>query len=159
MVHNRSAQLHLHDCRDKTLYAWAKDAAGNVSDSKSAAITIDMTLPIVIDFVLPATVDTLTVLINSFVATDNIGVTGYLVTELASAPSPTVSGWSTIAPVSYTFVTTGSKTLYAWVKDAAGNVSTNRSASVTITLPDTTAPIVTAFDLPAGGQYVYCRDQ
>ena len=41
------------------------------------------------------------------------------------------------APASYTFATAGSKTLYAWAKDAAGNVSTSRSASVSITLQAT----------------------
>ena len=134
---------------DKTLYAWAKDAAGNVSTSRSAVITIDTTVPIVTDFIIPITSETLTVAITSFTASDNVGVTGYLITELATAPSPTASGWSGTAPGTYTFPTTGEKTLYAWAIDAAGNVSTSRSASVTITIPDTTPPNVTAFDLPA----------
>ena len=67
-------------------------------------------------FTIPATANTLTVTISSFIATDNVGVTGYLVNELATAPSPTASGWSASVPSSYTFTTAGSKTLYAWAK-------------------------------------------
>ena len=136
----------------KTLYAWAKDAAGNVSTSRSASVTItlaDTTPPTVTAFTIPSTSATLTVAITSFTATDTVGVTGYLVTESAAAPSPSAGGWSATAPASYTFATTGSKTLYAWAKDAAGNVSTSRSASVTITLADTTPPTVTAFTIPS----------
>jgi hypothetical protein len=135
----------------KTLYAWAKDAAGNVSTSRSASavITISDTIaPTVTAFTIPATSTSLTVAITTFTATDNIGVTGYMANESAVAPLPTASGWSATRPASYTFASAGAKTLYAWAKDAAGNVSTSRSASVTITL-DTTAPTVTAFSIPA----------
>jgi hypothetical protein len=136
----------------KTLYAWAKDAAGNVSASKSAPVTItlsaDTTAPAV-TFTLPATANTLTVAFVQFTATDSVGVTGYMVTESSSIPSATGSGWSGTAQTSYTFSSAGTKTLYAWAKDAAGNVSASKSASVTITLSaDTTAPTVT-FTLPA----------
>ena len=48
----------------------------------------------------------------------------------------------------YAFASEGTKTLYGWAKDAAGNVSASLSDTVTITLPDTTAPTVDAFDLP-----------
>jgi hypothetical protein len=136
----------------KTLYAWAKDAAGNVSASSSASVIItvpDTTAPTVTAFTIPSIASALTISITTFTVTDNIGVTGYLVNELATAPSPTASGWLVTAPISYTFATAGSKTLYAWAKDAAGNVSASRSASVTITLPDTTAPTVTAFTIPS----------
>jgi hypothetical protein len=80
-------------------------------------------------------------------------VTGCLVNESASTPSATASGWSATPPTSYTFASAGSKTLYAWAKDAAGNVSAGKSASVTITLPDTTPPTV-AINSPAAGSKV-----
>ncbi|MDP2971222.1 MAG: OmpA family protein, partial [Deltaproteobacteria bacterium] len=48
--------------------------------------------------------------------------------------------WSTFAPSDYTFATEGTKTLYAWAKDAAGNVSTSLSANVTLTLPSPPPP-------------------
>ena len=132
----------------KTLYAWVKDAAGNVSASKSATVTItDITAPTVNTFTIPATANSLTVAISAFTANDNIAVTGYLVNETATAPLAGDSGWTTAAPTSYTFATVGAKTLYAWVKDAAGNVSASKSATVTIT--DITAPTVNTFTIPA----------
>ncbi|MEW6117830.1 MAG: hypothetical protein AB1553_13180 [Nitrospirota bacterium] len=140
----------------KTLYAWAKDAAGNVSASRSGSVTItlstaDTTAPTVTGFSIPATATTLTVSISGFAATDNVGVTGYMVTESATAPAASAAGWSTTAPASYTFGTPGTKTLYAWAKDAAGNVSASRSGSVTITIAtaDMAAPTVTVFTIPA----------
>ncbi len=99
----------------------------------SATVTIT-SAPTVTSFVIPAAATSLTVPITSFTATDNVGVTGYMVTESATAPLATAGGWSGTAPASHTCATAGSKTLYAWAKDAAGNVSASRSASVTITL-------------------------
>jgi hypothetical protein len=138
----------------KTLYAWAKDAAGNISTSVSKSIVItlappvDNTAPVVTAFVIPATSTTLKVSITTFTATDNVGVTGYLLTETSTIST---TGWVTTVPTSYTFTTAGTKTLYAWAKDAAGNVSTSISKSVVITIPpvDVTAPVITAFVIPS----------
>lgn len=121
---------------DKTLYAWAKDAAGNVSAGLSAQVTIpplDTTLPSVTGFTVPAASSSLTVTITAFTATDNVAVTGYLVNESASKPSLSAIGWSAAVPVSYTFTSRGSKTLHAWVRDAAGNVSADSTAVVSLT--------------------------
>ena len=123
----------------KTLYAWAKDAAGNVSASRSASVTItlpptaDTSLPTVTAFSIPATASSLTVTISAISASDNVGVTGYMVNESSTKPSASAAGWSASAPTGYTFASAGAKTLYAWARDAAGNVSASRSASVTIT--------------------------
>jgi hypothetical protein len=65
-------------------------------------------------------------------STDNIGVTGYLLTETSSTPSSNAKGWSGTKPITYFFSTIGLKMLYAWVKDAAGNVSLSRNANVTV---------------------------
>ena len=121
----------------KTLYAWVKDEAGNVSESKSAQVNIsipDVEKPVITDFNIPSTVSTLIVPINSFIATDNKGVTDYLLTETAIAPLADDAGWSGSVPTTYTFADEGTKTLYAWAKDDAGNVSESLSAQVTITL-------------------------
>ena len=90
----------------------------------------DTTPPTVTAFTIPATANTLTVTISSLIATDNVGVSGYLVNESAATPSATGGGWSASALSSYSFTTAGSKTLYAWAKDAAGNVSASRSANI-----------------------------
>ncbi|MDD2272909.1 MAG: Ig-like domain-containing protein [Desulfuromonadaceae bacterium] len=136
----------------KTAYAWAKDAAGNVSSSRSASVTItlpDVTAPTMGSFVIPATSTSLTVPVTGLTASDNVGVSGYMITETATKPSATATGWSSTVPASFTFSSVGTKTAYAWAKDAAGNVSASRSASVTITLPDTTAPSVALSNLIA----------
>ncbi|MDQ5986561.1 MAG: hypothetical protein CSYNP_02291 [Syntrophus sp. SKADARSKE-3] len=142
----------------KTLFAWAKNAVPLVSQSRSATVVVtlpiqpDTTPPTVTAFTIPATSSSLTVPITSFTATDNVGVTGYMVSEAATTPAAAAAGWTATAPVSYTFTSAGSKTLYAWAKDAAGNVSASLSATVAITLPvqpDTTPPVITAFTIPA----------
>lgn len=94
----------------------------------------DAAAPTVASFTLPSTATTLKVAISSFTATDNVGVTGYLVTQSSATPSASASGWSSSAPTSFTFSASGSQTAYAWAKDAAGNVSAGASASTVITL-------------------------
>jgi len=140
----------------KTAYAWAKDAAGNVSASKSASVSItlpDTSAPTVSAFTMPASVASLTVSVSSLTATDNKAVTGYLITESSTAPAASATAWSATAPTTFTFSGAGAKTAYAWAKDAAGNVSAGKSASVTITLPDTTAPTV-SITSPSNGTTV-----
>ena len=127
----------------RTAYAFAKDAAGNVSAGRSAAVTITLpgtTAPVVSGFSLPATATSLSVPISGLTATDNVAVTGYLVSESSAKPAASAAGWSASKPASFRFAGPGARTAYAFAKDAAGNVSAGRSAAVTITLPDTTAP-------------------
>lgn len=122
----------------RTFYAWAKDAAENVSASVTASCTItivDETAPVVTAFVIPATSATLAVPITTFTATDAVGVTGYKVQESATPPLAGDAGWSGSAPTQYVFATEGAKTLWAFAKDAAGNVSAAASDTTTITIP------------------------
>jgi hypothetical protein len=79
----------------------------------------------------------LTVPITAFTAADDVGgsgIAGFMVTESALPPSVSDPGWSPIPPAVFTFTTLGQKTLLGWAKDAAGNVSTGLSATVTIDL-------------------------
>ena len=122
----------------QTAYAWAKDATGNVSAARNAAVVIDTTAPVVTAFTLPATATSLTVPVSSFTATDNVGVTGYLITTSSTAPAATDTGWSTTVPASFTFAATGTQTAYAWTKDAAGNISAGVSAKTTISVSSST---------------------
>jgi len=127
-----------------TLSAKAYDAAGNVGQAPSVQVSVlnDATAPTVTAFTMPATSTTVTVPVSTFSATDNVAVTGYLITESATAPAASATGWSATAPTSFTFAGTGARTAYAWTRDAAGNVSAARTAAVTITAPDTTPPAV-----------------
>ena len=96
--------------------------------------TTDATPPVISTFTIPSTSSSLTINITSLVATDNIAVTGYLINESPTIPSVSDSGWTSNIPTTYTFTTTGAKTLYAWAKDATGNISTSLSANTTITI-------------------------
>lgn len=117
----------------------ATNSAGSSSESVPSNSVVpsapaDIVSPSISSFSIPATSTSLIVSILSFSATDNIGVTGYLLTETASTPSPSATGWTATAPSNYTFSSSGLNTLYAWVKDASGNVSASVMQEVTITL-------------------------
>jgi hypothetical protein len=103
----------------------------------SIAAVSDTVLPVVTSFTIPSSSSVFTVPILTLTATDNFGVTGYQVSETSTSPSATSEVWTTSAPTSYTFTSTGPKILYAFAKDVAGNVSVAKSASVSITTTTT----------------------
>ena len=113
---------------------------------------IDLTIPTISSFTIPTTSSSLTVPVT-IIANDDIGVTGYLISESDTTPDPTFGqegqtqwcdgedteycqndsvSWTADVPTSFTFHTAGSKTLYLWVKDASMNLSTKANASVII---------------------------
>jgi len=88
------------------------------------------------------------VTLNLF-AIDAFGeVTGYYVSTSSTTPSVSDTGWTSVSSttfytgnVSYTLNSDeGTKTVYAWYKDTAGNVSARASDSIIL---DTTAPAIT----------------
>lgn len=125
----------------KSLYVWTKDAAGNISSSKSANIIItlpDVTKPVITAFTLPATGTNLTVTVSTFTASDNADVIAYCLTETNNSIG---CSWSNTAPVNYTFAMEGAKSLYAWAKDSVGNISNSLSATVTVDMTGPTTNI------------------
>jgi hypothetical protein len=124
---------------NKTLYAWARDAAGNISASANAGVVVDISVPVIDSFTAPPTSNSLTIALTPFIAHDNTAVTSYLVNESALIPSLANPAWETTATTTYTFVSAGNKTLYAWARDAAGNISASANAGVVI---DISAPTV-----------------
>jgi hypothetical protein len=109
----------------------------------------DDTIPLVDTFKATSPSTSLHIPITTFTASDNVGVTGYLITESASQPAPNAIGWTTVAPTSYTVTSDGTYTLYPWAKDAAGNVSaifgspasvSVKTATVTVTPTKTPTP-------------------
>jgi len=115
-----------------TKYIW--EYLGNTIPADIYNAAPDITPPTITAFIMPATATSKTVQINSFMANDAGGVTGYLVTENPSKPSAGVAGWSSTVPESFMFSTSGNMTAYAWAKDSAGNVSESLNAPVTIYL-------------------------
>ncbi len=128
-----------------SLTAKAYDAAANVGTSTAVSVTINITgtpppppsgsdtrAPKIGVFRLPKTASSRQVPIIAFTATDNVGVTGYRVSEFLGLSG---DDWSSSPPLSYRFDGGGRKVLYAQVRDAAGNISKARVARVLITLP------------------------
>ena len=65
------------------------------------------------------------------VATDNVKVTGYYLGEGTEPPVPLSLEWLPSKPVGYTILSAhGTHTVRAWVKDAAGNISKPRKATI-----------------------------
>ncbi|MDU0460266.1 MAG: M4 family metallopeptidase [Geobacteraceae bacterium] len=144
----------------KTLYLWVKDAAGNISNMLSATVSItDSVVPTISVFTMPATSVSLTVTGISITASDNIGITGYYLSESSVTPLASAPGWLSVKPTSYVFSSLGSKTLYLWVKDGAGNVSSAKSATTMITIA-TTSNILQNGNFESGHNIwtEYCSD-
>jgi hypothetical protein len=98
-------------------------------------ITLDTTAPAVTAFTTAPTATSLSVIVSAFTATDNVAVTGYMITQSATPPVAGAVGWTATAPATVTSAGTGTQTFFPWVKDAAGNVSAvGTPATVTITL-------------------------
>jgi hypothetical protein len=120
-----------------------------LDNSGTADITINNLVcgsaaPTITGFDLPATAASTTVSVNTFTATDNVGVTGYLLNQSATTPSASDPDWSGTAPTTVTVAGTGSQIVYAWAKDAADNISL--SASDTVIVGDDTDPLTCSTD-------------
>ena len=133
----------------------ARTFPGNAASHPPAQDTV---APKITAFNMPVRSTALTVPITKFTATDNVKVTGYLMKTSATKPLATATQWRATKPTSYKFAAAGAKTLYAWVKDAAGNVSARRMDTVTITLPlaaasaSGTATVAAKVQFPATAQ-------
>ncbi len=96
----------------------------------------------------------------SLAATDAVGVTAYYVSTTSTPPSATTTGWVAVTPttsfsnanIPYTLSSgNGTKTVYVWYKDAAGNVSATASDAI---LLDQTAPTNGTLSATAGNGQV-----
>ncbi len=123
------------DAMDSDLDLFTNQAEFNAGTFPGEAtdFPVDTNAPTITAFNLPATSNTLTVAISTLTAGDDVGVTGYLLSESDVNPAAGDASWSPTLPTQYTFTTAGINTLYAWVKDAAGNVSDVFGAQVDTT--------------------------
>ncbi len=147
----------------KTVYLWVKDSAGNVSDSASDSIQLILTNQsaptnpsISINSGSSSTASSSVTL--SLSAIDDTGVTGYYLSQTSSTPSSSASGWTSVTSatsysgsVSFTLSEgNGTNTVYVWFKDAAGNVSSSASDSITLVVSDTTVPSSPTININSG---------
>jgi parallel beta-helix repeat protein len=103
--------------------------------TKTYTVTVtraDVGVPVVDSFSAPATSKSLAIPITAFTASDNLAVTGYMITTSNTAPAVGASGWSGTAPTTFTVTQDGTYTLYPWAKDADGNVSAQFGSPVNV---------------------------
>lgn len=98
-----------------------------------ACTPADVTPPVLRSFTVESSSTEPYVEVTSFTGSDDTGITGYLITTTDETPSSSQAGWSSTKWEYYGFTKTGSQTLYAWAKDAAGNVSNSISAETSYT--------------------------
>ena len=110
-----------------TYYIWVKDTAGNISANyKSVTVSKIETTPPHIDSVIPSSINK-NLTIN---ASDDggSGIAGYYISSENSAPNLS-SSWNNSNENSYT-IEKEPGTYYIWVKDAAGNISGSKTATI-----------------------------
>jgi hypothetical protein len=91
----------------------------------------DTTAPAVTGFAATTPSASTTVAITTFTA--DADAAAFLITENSTPPLPGAAGWSGSAPTTFAVSgSTGSYTLYPWVKDAAENVSSAYGSPVTV---------------------------
>jgi LPXTG-site transpeptidase (sortase) family protein len=100
-------------------------------------------MPTVTAFTATSPSSTWNIPIPTFTATDDLAVTGYLITTSATPPAAGAAGWTATVPTSYTVAANGTYTLYPWVKDADGHVSGLYGSPASVVV-DTT-PLVVHF--------------
>ncbi len=131
--------------------AYSYDRTGNLIRIARGTSGADVIPPTITAFSLPAENSSLNVPVSSFSATDNVAVTGYCVMATDSAVG---CSWSSSPPASYTFApgtASGWYTLYAFARDAAGNVSASSAMMTQLTVPQTQQLSVTIQGLYGGG--------
>ncbi|MCP4136320.1 MAG: choice-of-anchor D domain-containing protein, partial [bacterium] len=101
-----------------------------VSGTYTSAV-IDVNVPIITQFQLtsanPSSSQDITF---NLTGSDNVAITSWMVNESATPPSASDPAWVATKPTAYTLSNGyGTKNVYAWAKDAAGNVSIVNSNS------------------------------
>lgn len=125
----------------RTVSAWARDGLGHVSTIRTTTIVIDTVLPTVSLGALPARTNDRTISVSMSGSDASSGIAKWAINESASAPNFGSSSWKNNALTSYTISgSEGTRTLRAWTRDNAGNVSL---ASVQTIVLDTVAPSIT----------------
>lgn len=122
----------------KTVYIWVKDSSGNINaGTSSGSIILDTTAPNTPTVSLTnltggstySTSDTINVAITS-----DSGAAYWLLSESSTTPTITSSSWGNSRLTSYNFngAIDGTKTIYLWTKDNAGNLSSRANSSMTL---------------------------
>lgn len=151
---NYNWTLPSHNTTAAEIRIIATDLAGNSSQATSTPFTIDSSAPTAPAVTLASANpnSSTAILMTAASCTDR---TKLFFSESAVAPLVSAVGWQdcSTVPAAMTFTVSGTdavKTIYAWARDSAGNVSSSSSLNMTL---DTTAPLITLSALN-GGQFV-----
>lgn len=152
---------------EKSVFAWFKDDAGNISSSVSDTINYELndTLPPVIhSFSIQGNATStntpdVSVSIN---ASDNYGISGYFISEQDALPSLQDEDWISIDSIhlldtdlAFSLSTEGItdsilKHAYIWVRDDAGNISNGMTDSITLNIEESTPPLNSSLIINGG---------
>ena len=123
----------------KTVYAWFRDFAGNISVANNDTIILDQSAPsgsVSINSGASSTNSSSVTL--TLTVTDGIGVTGYYVSNSSSTPTISTSGWTSISSttsysgsLSHTLGSGCNPYVYVWFRDSGGNISATSSDTIT----------------------------
>ncbi|MGE9746245.1 Calx-beta domain-containing protein [Bdellovibrio bacteriovorus] len=146
-----SATIRDAAANNATLTLPATGAAGSLGTNKN--IVIDTTAPSITTFTVTNTTPTNSTTFNITSAVSGSPTTYCIMENNTAVASCTWTAGATL-PATFTVTTVNeAKTLYAWVKDAAGNVSAMASsASITF---DNTPPTATLSGQPTGSSSKY----
>ncbi len=133
------------------VYVWFRDEAGNISDTESDFITLNM-----LDTTAPYSTSVIindgdastpsAIVTRSLSAFDDFGLTDDFISESPITPNIDDGAWPSLASptiaynanVAYTLSQTDdTKSIYVWFKDVSGNLSSLASDTITLTLPAT----------------------
>jgi parallel beta-helix repeat protein len=129
----------LNDIKINLVVRVSDNSVNSLADSATITVNIegtDISPPIITSFSIPSGAFSLSIPIDTFKAFDDLAVVGYLLTENPDLPEQQDPSWNSSVPRFYSFSREGPQILYAWVKDAAGNISSPATEQVIITLPD-----------------------
>lgn len=133
----------------KTVSAFVRDAAGNVSLVSSDTVDLTLAGPS-LTLTMPANTKTRSVAVN-VQATDNggAGIAGYIVKENNTVPAVDSTGWK-VKPSTFTLSDSdGSHTVYAFVKDNNNIISSVASATTVLDRVKPLAILVITTSSPA----------
>ncbi len=131
------------------------DCGGALSTTGYFDFEVDSDQPMVLSFGLPDT-SVSPVTVYTFSGTDATSpIAGYIIIEtpfgdpVPSVPTSGAAGWTASPPATIIPSALGPYTYYAWVKDSAGNVSSNYISQTVDVATDSEPPTVTQFAMPA----------
>ena len=124
---------------NKKYYVYAKDVLGNISHKDVEVSHVDETAPVINEINEQENYGATSV-ISVSVKDNETGIVGYAFTTTNEEPTEWTSVDNVITEEKYTYEASSNGTIYFWVKDRVGNIT---SKPINVTKVDTTAPTIT----------------